>query len=70
MSTVNHKLEALAVMRVECSHGPLRLPIGTKFVTDTRTAATLVLDDLAKPADADEAHRLCRALDELDRAAA
>ncbi|MFP5398966.1 MAG: hypothetical protein ACLGIT_11610 [Gammaproteobacteria bacterium] len=65
-----HKLEALAVMRVEGSHGPLRLPIGARFTTDTRTAAALVLDDLARPADDDEARALVRAVEQLDKAPA
>ena len=68
--TPPHKLEALAVMRVECSHGPMRLPIGARFTTDTRTAAALVLEDLARPVDDDETRALVRAVELLDKAAA
>ncbi len=63
-----HRLTTTRTLRVETELGPVGLPEGAKLSATTRVADELVLADLARPLDADETDRLCRAIDALDRA--
>lgn len=64
---MTHKLRALSALRVETEYGPVLLDVGARLNAATKVASELVLADLALPLDEAETHKLCAAVDALDR---